>query len=298
MCAGTRKLIVVGLGEILWDRLPGGKQLGGAPANFAYHAFMLGANSYVASCVGSDELGREITERLASLKLDQRYIAFDRTHPTGTVDVELDANGKPNFIIQEDVAWDFIPTTPALLDLARRTDAVCFGSLCQRSSVSRNTIRRFLRATRADCLRVFDINLRQRCYSRQIVEDSLKLSKVLKLNDDELPVVAALLGLKGSETSVLEQLTARYGLCLVALTKGEKGSILYTPERSSTHPGFRVEVVDSVGAGDAFTAALVMGLLRGDELDRIHAFANRLAAYVCSQRGATPEIPTELIREG
>ena len=299
MSAGTQHeknrkaaFTVVGLGEILWDMLPDGKQLGGAPANFAYHAHALGAESFVASCVGNDPLGREIFERVKALGLDSSYIATDNAHPTGTVDVEVDADGKPRYVIHENVAWDFIPAGSALLELAARADAVCFGSLCQRSKASRETIRRFLRATRPDCLRVFDINFRQSYYSAGVVKESLQSASVLKLNEEELPVIAQLLeGVHPAE--LLEAFNA--SLDLIALTKGSEGSVLITSELSSIQPGAEVEVADTVGAGDAFTAALVMGLLRGDDLDKINASAGRLAGYVCSQRGATPEVPSEVL---
>jgi fructokinase len=283
--------LVVGLGEILWDLLPDGKQLGGAPANFAYHTQSLGARGVVASCVGDDELGRLIVARLVELGLDIQHVAVDERHPTGTVSVELDAGGKPRYTIHKNVAWDFIPSTPALLDLAARADAVCYGSLCQRSEVSRRTVRAFLESTRPDCLRVFDINLRQSFYGPEIVDAMLSLSNVMKLNDEELPVVARLLSISGTEPDILRALGDRYGLRLIALTKGACGSLLWTPGATSSHPGIRPpRIVDTVGAGDAFTAALAMGLLRGNLLDQINADANRLASYVCSQPGATPTL--------
>jgi fructokinase len=287
---------LVGSGEILWDMLPTGKQLGGAPANFAYHCQALGAKGVVVSCVGDDELGREILSRLGGLGLNCRHIAVDKAHPTGTVTVRLDENGQPDFIIHEDVAWDFIPLDAGLLELAARTDAVCFGSLCQRSEVSRHTVRRFLQATAPDCIRVFDINIRQSYYNKDIVHTMLQLSNVLKLNDEELPVVAGLLDVTGSETDILSQLTQRYELRLIAVTRGVGGSRLYAHGEDSNHPGFPVQVADTVGAGDAFTAAMTLGLLQGKELDRIDEDANRVASYVCSQSGATPELPEGLIQ--
>ena len=290
------QLTVVGLGEILWDLLPDGKQLGGAPANFAYHAKALGARGVVVSCVGDDDLGREIIDRLRELGLGTEHIAVDQRHPTGTVSVALDAAGKPRYTIHENVAWDFIPSSPALMKLAARTGAVCYGSLCQRSELSRETVRTFLQATRPDCLRVFDINLRQSFYSREIADTMLSLSNVLKLNDEELPVVAELLSIKGTEADILWTLTGRYRLRLIALTRGASGSLLWTPNASSTHAGIRPpRIVDTVGAGDAFTAALTVGLLRGDPLDQINDHANRIASYVCAQPGATPPLPESLV---
>jgi fructokinase len=286
---------LVGLGEILWDMLPDGKKLGGAPANFAYHAQALGGRGVVVSCIGDDELGKEILAIVDDLGLERRYIAVDNDHPTGTVTVKLDENGKPDFTIHENVAWDFIPCDDALLELAAEADAVCFGSLCQRSAVSRDTVRNFLQATKPDCVRVFDINIRQSYYSKDVVHLMLEMSNVFKLNDDELPIVAQLLGIDGSETETLAELTKRYGLRLVALTKGENGSRLYSSEGDSSLEGTPdIKVADSVGAGDAFTAATVMGLLKGHDLDHISEHASCVAAYVCSQSGATPSLPDGL----
>lgn len=287
---------LAGLGEILWDILPAGKQLGGAPANFAYHAQALGAKGVVVSCVGDDELGKEILSQLGGLGLDCRFIAVDKAHPTGTVTVKLDENGKADFTIHENVAWDFIPLDAGLLELAAQINAVCFGSLCQRSEVSRNTVRRFLQATKPDCIRVLDINIRQSYYNKDIVHTMLQVSDVLKLNDEELPVVAKLLDMTGSETNIFSQLTERYALRLIALTRGEAGSRLYGRGEDSNHPGFPAQVADTVGAGDSFTAVMTLGLLQGKELDRINEDANRVASYVCTQSGATPKLPDGLIQ--
>jgi fructokinase len=289
--------VVVGLGEILWDMLPDGKKLGGAPANFAYHAQALGAQGIVVSCIGNDELGKEIIGQLAELGLDCTYVGVDKGHHTGTVTVELDADGKPNYTIHEKVAWDYIESDSSLLELVGETDAVCYGSLCQRSEVSRDTIRGYLGATRSDCLRVFDINLRQSYFSKEIVDTMLKLSNVLKLNDEELPVVADLLGLGGSETDMLSRLADIYKLRMIALTRGANGSRLYTQGEDSNHQGFAANVADTVGAGDSFTAAMTLGLLYGKSLDWTNEFSNRVASFVCSQSGATPRLPDSLTAE-
>lgn len=287
---------LVGLGEILWDMLPAGKQLGGAPANFAYHARALGAEGVVVSCIGDDELGKEILSQLGSLGLDCGYIAVDKAHRTGTVTVKLDADGVPDFTIHENVAWDVIPLDAGLLELAGRADAVCFGSLCQRSDVSRNTVRRFLEKTKPECLRIFDINIRQSYYSKDIVGAMLEASNVLKLNDDELPLVAEMLDIKGAESEILAELVARYGLRLVVLTKGAEGSRLYGTDGDSKSKGVPPEkIADTVGAGDAFTAAVAVGLLNGNGLEQINAHANRVASFVCSEHGATPKLPDDLI---
>ena len=296
MIKNKRKFILVGLGEILWDVLPDGKQLGGAPANFAYHAQAMGERSIVVSCVGDDELGKEILSSLDELQLQRQYIAVDSSHSTGTVTVKLDEGGKPDYIIHENVAWDYIRSNPALLSLAAKTNAVCFGSLCQRSPVSRKTIRSFLAATSADCIRVFDINLRQSYFNREIINTMLELSNVLKLNDEELAVVANLLGITGSETNILSQLAERYALRLIALTRGASGSRLYAQGEDSNHQGFPAQIADTVGAGDSFTAAMTLGLLNSKNLDTINKYANRVASFVCSQSGATPKLPDDLMK--
>ena len=289
------KSILVGLGEILWDMLPKGKQLGGAPANFAYHAQALGGKGYVVSCVGNDELGAEILSVVEDIGLDKQYIAVDENHPTGTVTIELDNEGKPNYVIHENVAWDFIPSNSGLMELATAIDCVCFGSLCQRSPISRKTVRDFLAATGSDCIRLFDINIRQSYYSRDVIHTMLQLSNVLKLNDEELPTVARLLNIDGSETEILTQLTRRYPLSLIALTKGAGGSRLYTSGSDSVSEGVQSEkIADTVGAGDSFAAAVAIGLLKGHDLDQINAHANRIASFVCSQSGATPKLPGNL----
>lgn len=290
--------LLVGLGEVLWDLLPGGKQLGGAPANFAYQAQSLGGQAAVVSCVGSDELGREVLRRLDDLGLDRRYVAVDRDHPTGTVTVGLDADGQPDYAIHEETAWDYIPFGPGLQALADRADAVCFGSLCQRGELSRQTVHQFLVATNPDCLRVFDINLRQAYFDRESIHALLERSNVFKLNGEELPVVAQLLRIGGSETDILAQLVERYALRLIALTRARAGSRLYGAGEDSAHRGYPADVADTVGAGDSFAAALTLGLLRGHPLDRINEHANRVASFVCSQRGAMPGLPTALVQAG
>jgi fructokinase len=287
--------LLIGIGEILWDMLPGGKQLGGAPANFAYHANALGGRSVAVSRVGDDPLGREIRERIQSLDLDPRFLQTDADHPTGTVDVRLDAAGVPEYVIHRDVAWDYLEIETPLLELARQADCIGFGTLAQRSGEGRAAIQAFLGATRPTCLRNFDINLRQNYFSRGLVHDLLSMSDVLKLNDQELPVVARLLDLKGEGEEAIKILLARYRLTLVALTRGGNGSILYHADGAvSEHPGIAAQVADTVGAGDAFAAVIALGLLTDMPLDGINQRANQVAAYVCSQPGATPPMPLEM----
>ena len=291
----SERFTVVGLGEILWDLLPAGKQVGGAPANFAYHAHVLGADACLVSRVGSDAFGSEIRSKCGSLALDCRCLQADKRHPTGTVDVAVDAQGNPQYIIHENVAWDFITAGPDVLELAARTDAVCFGSLCQRSPVSRNAIQSFLKATRPECLRVFDVNFRQSYYNLDTIEESLKVATVLKLNDQELPVLAKLLSITGSGATAVSKLLDRYSLQMVALTRGQEGSALHMHDCISSHAGCQVNVADTVGASDAFTAALVMGMLRSFDLDKINDYANRLGSYICTRPEATPEVPSSVL---
>lgn len=289
----ARRPLIVGLGEVLWDLLPAGKQLGGAPAHFAYHAAALGARGAVVSRVGDDALGREVLARLDALVLDRSAVSLDADHPTGTVDVRLDAEGVPEYVIHENVAWDFLQASGPAQALCASADAVCYGTLASRSPVSGGSILELLRDTRADCLRVFDVNLRQSYYDEAVLRRLLDLSSVVKLNDAELPVIADLLGLDGPDPA--GRLFEQYRLRAVALTRGGSGSRLYTPTGVSDHPGGgAITIADTVGAGDSFTAAIVLGLLDGHDPDRVNAFANRLAAHVCSMPGATPPISPEL----
>ena len=288
------KQTLIGLGEILWDLLPAGKQIGGAPTNFAYHAHALGAEGLVVSRVGADDLGDEILETLIRLGLDCGGVGRDEEHPTGTVSVELDADGKPTYIIHEDVAWDFVALTDEVRERAAAAAGVCFGSLGQRNPVSRAAIREIVQAVPAHGLCIFDINLRQDFYSKEIVADSLELANVLKINDEELPIVSAMFGIAGDEHAQIADLAGRFGLTAVALTRGDKGSLLWHADTWSEHSGYPADIKDTVGAGDAFGAALAMGLLAGHDLDRINDEANRLAAHVCSQHGATPPIPEDI----
>lgn len=288
----AKRPIIVGLGEVLWDLLPAGRQLGGAPANFAYHAQALGAETWLVSAVGRDELGREALARLRAAGLDVRHVAEVATHPTGTVGVELNAAGQPRFTIHENVAWDYLELGAATLALAPRADAVCFGSLGQRGVVARAAIRQFLAATRPDCLRVFDVNLRAPHFTREVVLDSLAIASVFKLNDDELPVVAGWLGVPANEGAVFARLWQAFPLLeLAALTRGERGATLLTRAERVDLPTVPPPVLaDTVGAGDAFTAALVCGWLARLPLRAIGERAVRLASFVCSRPGAMPDL--------
>lgn len=283
--------MLVGIGEIVWDVFPDGPRLGGAPANFVYYSQLLNQKSILVSRIGDDELGKRALGQLSSNKMILDYIQIDKAHPTGTVKVELDPKGIPVFSIQENAAWDYLEKSPALQELALQASAVYFGSLGLRSPQSRETINWFLSQTGPDCLRVLDINLRPPFYSKELLGSLLKLTDILKLNDGELRTIGRIFfpNLSGEET-ISRELIKNYKIKLIALTKGEKGSRLITAEKESCHPGFSVEVVDTVGAGDSFAAALVVGLLRGEELDLINYEANRLASQVCSQQGAWAKV--------
>jgi fructokinase len=280
---------IVGLGELLWDVFPKGKELGGAPANFAYMTSLLGDHGIVASRVGSDALGRTAGRRLERIGLRGKYLQIDTQHPTGTAKLYVDPAGQPTFEIAEGVAWDFFEWTPEWQKLASTADAVCFGSLAQRSPQSRATIRLFLQEVSRGTTRIFDVNLRQHFFSAENLSDSLKLADIVKFNQEELPNAVKLLG--GTFTD--EERSARwirdtYGLRLVCITRGAKGSLLVSPNEVNQHGGVRVVVADTVGSGDAFTAALTYHYLRHGSLATMNEAGNRMGAWVATQTGATP----------
>jgi fructokinase len=285
---------IIGIGEVLWDLLPVGPKLGGAPANFAYHAHALGGRASVVTRVGDDMQGSDILARFKEFGFPNETVQVDEQAPTGTVTVRLNGDGIPHYTIHENVAWDRLLVTPPALAAVREANAICFGTLAQRHATARATIQRLVAAAPADAWRVFDINLRQKFFSREIIEQSLRLANVLKLNDSELPVLADLFDLGDSPRDQIEQLANGFGLRLVALTRGPQGSLLFRDGSWSEQAPQPVEVVDTVGAGDAFTAALVMGLLLEMKLDELHAWAAEMARHVCSQAGATPAIPVQI----
>jgi len=289
------RFTVAGIGELLWDVFPHHKRLGGAPANFAFHCYQLGAKAYPVSCVGTDELGRRIRDELREIGVDASYVLESDTFPTGTVQVTLNDKGKPSYQIYENVAWDHIPFTSGLEALAAKLDAVCFGSLSQRSAVSRETIRSFVQNMPQEALKIFDVNLRQSFFSKEQIEGSLQLASILKLSDEELPVLAGYFGLRGDVMAQLNGLRERFDLKLVAYTRGPDGSVLIRGDEVDDAPAQEGIAVDSVGAGDAFTASLCMGVLKGWPLNNMNMFANRVATFVCSQKGATPTLPEHLI---
>ncbi|HEY1422155.1 MAG TPA: carbohydrate kinase [Candidatus Acidoferrum sp.] len=294
--------VVVGLGELLWDLFPAGKQLGGAPANFAYITAMLGDRGIVASRVGDDRLGQEALWQLKSSGLDVSRVQRDPVHPTGTVKVTVDIKGQPEYEITENVAWDFMEFSEDWISLARSTSAVCFGSLAQRNPVSRATIRAFLTALPTFAIPIFDVNLRQSYFSSVIVRDSARHAKVIKLNHEEFPRFLELLQcpLKNTErtdVAAARWLCREFSLRLVCITRGANGSLLVTESSNNEHPGFSVKIADTVGAGDAFTAALVHHALRGSSLAVMNTAANRMGAWVASQEGAMPAADPAILAE-
>lgn len=287
--------IVVGMGEALWDVLPEGKKIGGAPANFAYHVSQFGLPSCVVSAVGEDTLGKEITENFTSKGLNQ--LIAEVPYPTGSVQVEIDQAGVPQYEIKENVAWDNIPYTERLETLAQKTKAVCFGSLAQRNVVSRNTINSFLDAMprTEDSLVVFDVNLRQGFYNKEILCNSMRRCNILKINDEELVTVSRMFGYPGIDLQdKCWILLGKYNLKMLILTCGINGSYVFTPGNVSFQPTPKVEVADTVGAGDSFTAAFIASILKGKSVQEAHSRAVRTSAYVCTKKGAMPILPPEL----
>lgn len=295
---------VIGIGEALFDCLPEGRKLGGAPANFAYHVSQFGLNGCAISAIGKDELGEEIVEKFNAVHLNHVLPVVEQ--PTGTVKVTLDGKGVPQYEICLGVAWDNIPLTDEMVEIARNAQAVCFGSLAQRSERSRATIQAFLNATPKDALRVFDINLRQSWYTAEVIAESLQRANILKINDEELDVVATML--LGESTipgqliaedaaktrRVCRELISRYDLEMLILTCGAIGSYVFTLEEESYIATPKVKVADTVGAGDSFTATFVVQLLSGKAIREAHRKAVAVSAFVCTQNGAMPVLPEEL----
>ncbi len=281
---------VVGLGEVLWDLLPERTCLGGAPANFAYITTLMGDQGIVASRVGQDSRGVDALRRMEELNLNIEHVQTDRGRPTGVVNVHIDVQGFAQYEIAHPVAWDFLEWTPDWQKLAAECDAVCFGSLAQRSERSRETIRRFVAATKPTAVRVFDVNLRQSFYSQDTLEQSMRLADLVKVNHEELPTIMKLFGMapQSEETASAKALIRAYDLKMVCVTRGGRGSLLVRGAESSEHPGFRVNVADTVGSGDAFTAGLVHEYLQGASLHLMNEVANLMGAWVASEVGAMP----------
>lgn len=283
------KKYCVGLGEILFDVLPTGSQLGGAPANFAYHAGQHGLHSVAVSAVGSDLLGDEALRLLDDKHL--KYVMPRVDFPTGTVQVELDAEGVPTYDIKEGVAWDNIPFTDDIKEVAANAGAVCWGSLAQRNEVSRKSIYQFLDHTPEDCLKVFDINLRQNFYSKDVICESMKRCNILKINDEELIQIGRMFGYPGLDIeNKCWLILGKYNLDMLVLTCGVNGSYVFTPGCVSYQETPRVEVADTVGAGDSFTGSFCAAILSGKPVREAHKLAVEVSAYVCTQNGAMPDI--------
>ncbi|WP_346692044.1 carbohydrate kinase family protein [Coprobacter fastidiosus] len=287
--------VIVGMGEVLWDMLPEGKKIGGAPANFAYHVSQYGFDGYVVSAVGDDKLGNEILESFNNRRLN--YLIQRVPYPTGTVQIELDEAGIPCYEIKENVAWDNIPFTVDLEKLAKKTRAVCFGSLAQRNTVSRETINRFLdvMSDAAGQYRVFDVNLRQGFYDKEILCNSMKRCNILKINDEELVAVSRMFEYPGIDLEdKCRALLSEYGLEILILTCGVNGSYVFTRENVSFVNTPKIEVADTVGAGDSFTATFISAILKGKSIREAHELAVEVSAYVCTQNGAMPELPISI----
>jgi fructokinase len=288
--------VIAGIGEVLWDVYPDAAHFGGAPANFACHAASLGAEAWMVSAVGADELGDLALDSLGQRGVECASVTRDPKHATGRVLVTLDATGQASYEFAVNTAWDHLSWSDQRASLARRCDAVCFGTLGQRSSISRDTIRRFVEATPPTALKVFDVNLRQHFYDTETIESSLQIASALKLNGEELPIVAEICGIKArAPRDILMELMSRYELRFAALTHGSDGALLIAAGEESECPAVPTTVVDTVGAGDAFTATLVFDFLRGLPVVEINRHANAVASFVCSQPGATSPLPASLL---
>jgi fructokinase len=301
----TKPHLILGIGELLWDIVPDGMRLGGAPANFAVMAARLGNHAAILSRMGRDDLGRQAIDRLDPMPVETGFLQVDQLHETGRVTVSLEG-GEPRYTIHEPAAWDFLELSDAWVQLAARADAICFGSLAQRNRQARQTIQTLAAETSSTCIRVFDVNLRAPFYSAEVLQESLHLATVVKMNDAEAPLVLDLLGLAVEEAPVTgetlptaeylraaaERLLAEFpSLQVVAATRGGRGSLLVTRDEWNEHPGFPVKVADGIGAGDAFTAAMTHYMLRGADLATLNEAGNRWGGWMASQSGAMPALP-------
>ena len=287
------KRLVVGLGEVLWDMLPEGRKIGGVPVNFAYHAGQFGIDTMAVSAIGNDKLGEDTIAEMNGKHLNHIFPSVP--YPTGSVQVKLDEKGVPAYDIKENVAWDNIPFTNEIESVARNCQAVCFGSLAQRNAVSRNTIRKFIESTPSGCIRIFDINLRQNFYTSNVIHDSLELCNILKINDEEIMLVSRMFNYDSSNIeNVCRTIMEDFSLEMVILTCGTKGSYIFTKGGVSFMPTPKVNVADTVGAGDSFTGSFCAAILRGLPVAEAHKKAVEVSAYVCTQNGAMPEIPESM----
>lgn len=286
--------VIVGLGEALWDCLPDGSKLGGAPANFAYHASQFGNEAYAISAIGNDALGDQTLKEFEEKHL--KYVMPRVDYPTGTVQVELDEEGIPTYDIKQNVAWDNIPFTPEVENIAKHCGCVCFGSLAQRNKISRDTIHRFIDSTPKSCLKIFDINLRQNFYTKEVIQESLKACDILKINDEELVTIGRLFGYPGLDIeNKCYLILGKYNLKMLVLTCGTNGSYVFAPGVKSFQPTPKVEVDDTVGAGDSFTGSFASAILAGMPIKEAHKLAVEVSAFVCTQPGAMPKLPESLL---
>lgn len=290
-----QKKLIIGFGELLWDILDNEKLLGGAPANFGYHCQQLGAEAKIVSAIGNDDLGDEIIKHFENKGLTTNYLQRTSHHPTGTVTVEVDAQGIPSYTIHEQVAWDYIEWNDALQSLSESADAICFGSLSQRSPVSKATLQRMLGSVPQRCLKVFDINLRPPYYNTQILTESLELANIIKMNKEEAIIVGEMFHWGSDVGVIVKELFKKFNFQLIAITYGEEGSRLFASEKESFMKVNAVKISDTIGAGDSFTAALITGWLNQLPLTEIHKLATNLSAYVCTQKGAMPSYDKDFI---
>lgn len=285
----------IGIGEILWDLFPDGKRLGGAPTNFSFHVSQMGIQSAIVSAVGDDASGKEILDILDESDIISFVQVNDK--PTGTVTVNLNEDGVPSYVIHEQVAWDYIQLKDEPVTCAKNVDAICYGSLAQRAFTSRKTIQEFLRKTNSEALKIFDINLRQGYFTKELIEESLKLANILKINEEEIRIIAGMFSLEGDEVSVASRILVNFNLQYVAFTKGDRGSWLISRDDKSYIDTPDVTVIDTVGAGDSFTAAMTAGFLQGKSLRETHQLAVEVSAFVCTRSGATPGLNDFLRRK-
>ncbi len=293
MMKSQNHFFAIGIGEILWDLLPESKMLGGAPTNFAFHIHQMNVAAAIISAVGKDQLGNEILNIIQKENLINLIQSND--YSTGTVSVLLDDSGIPNYTIHENVSWDFVELTREALEFAQKANAICFGSLAQRSSKTKNTIQKILQAASIETLKVFDINIRQHFYNRETIDSSLRLANILKINEEELRLLSEILDLQGKEYELTDQIMDIYQLDYLALTKGSHGSWLFSQHDSSYIQTPEVKVADTVGAGDSFTAAMIAGLLFDLPFEDVHQLAVDVSAFVCTKEGATPVLPPDLV---
>lgn len=285
---------IVGIGEVLWDYFEDKDDyvLGGAPFNFAYHVNQFGLNSLVISAIGNDKLGQKLEADVK--KKNVPYMLEHLNLPTGVVNIK-EVDGKPRYDILTERAWDYIPNTEQLKEIAANTKAACFGSLAQRSETSRNSILAFLDAMPSDALRIFDINLRQKWYTEEVIKTSLQKANVLKINDDELLIIQRMFGyIDITQENTCRLIMRDYQLDMLILTCGDKGSYIFTKDEMSYLSTNDIKVVDTVGAGDSFTASFIASILLGKTILEAHRIAVNVSAFVCTQAGATPIIPSNL----